>query len=284
MPVSPDDKRVSAGGVKVSETVELSSRRVLVVGASTGIGRAFACQALAQGAQVCVAARRTSELDDLCRKAGGGTPLVADVTVPGDAQRLVDEAAAALGGIDLVLYAAGVGTLAPMAEPDAGAWARDYAVNVIGATQVAAAALTHLDPGGLIAFLSSDSTLRPRWGLSSYTASKAALDATIRSWRLEHPERRFLRIVMGATIPTDFGATFTDDVLGVALEHWGTAGVSDAFMDTDEVGRHLLEVLGAILDHPDIDVPDLCLVPRGRAVGGEQEGLDGSQSASFVEE
>jgi NAD(P)-dependent dehydrogenase (short-subunit alcohol dehydrogenase family) len=244
----------------------IEGRRVLVVGGSSGIGRAFAAEAIRQGAEVCVAARRADELQALC--ADGGTPLTADVTDPEAVRGMVEDAAAALGGLDLVVYAAGVGTLAPLVDAEAEAWARDYAVNVIGATLVGAAALPHLDAHGLMAFVSSDSTEAPRWGLASYTASKAALDATIRSWRLEHPHRRFTRIVMGPTIPTDFGTRFDDEVLVVAFERWDASAVHSNFMPTEGVGRHLVAVLGTALAHPEIDLPDLALAPRGDALGG----------------
>lgn len=249
----------------MADTATLAGARILVVGASAGIGRAVACAAIAQGAQVCVTARRQEVLAELCAEAGGGTVVAGDLTDPDDCTRVVERAVAAMGGIDLVLHAAGTGTMARICEPDPVAWARDHAVNAIGPTLLTAAALPHLSPDAIVAFLSSESTGETRWGLSSYTASKAALDATIRSWRVEHPERRFLRIVMGATMPTEFGASFGEEVLGTAFERWAAAGVSMTFMETDEVGRHLAETFAVLLAHPTIDVPDLCLDPRGEA-------------------
>lgn len=245
----------------MADAATLTSARILVVGGSAGIGRAFAQQAAAMGAEVCVTARRADKLAEV----DGCHPIVADVTDPDQCRRLVDEAVAALGSIDLILQSAGAGTMAPIAAADAGAWARDYAVNVIAPTCITAAALPHLSPDALVTFLSSESTGETRWGLSAYTATKAALDATIRSWRVEHPERRFQRIVMGATMPTDFGSGFGADVLTTAFERWASAGVSMTFMETDEVGRHLAEVMAVLLAHPTIDVPDLCLDPRGEA-------------------
>ena len=243
----------------------LKGARVLVIGASAGIGRAVACAAIGQGADVCVTARRKDALAELCAEAGGGTVVAGDLTDAGDCARIVDEAAGAMGAIDLILHAAGTGTMARIGEPDPAAWAMDHAVNVIGPTMLTAAALPHLAADAIVAFLSSESTGETRWGLSSYTASKAALDATIRSWRVEHPERRFLRIVMGATMPTEFGSNFGQEVLGTAFERWAAAGVSMTFMETEEVGRHLAETFAVLLAHPTIDVPDLCLDPRGEA-------------------
>jgi NAD(P)-dependent dehydrogenase (short-subunit alcohol dehydrogenase family) len=245
----------------------LTSARVLVVGASAGIGQAFARHAVALGARVCVAARRREALDELCREAGGGHPVAADVTDPADCRRLVDEAVAHLGGLDLVLYTAGAGALGPIAEADPAVWRRVYDVNVVGPTLVCGAALPALAPDGLVAFMSSEATGETRWGMSAYAASKAALDTAIRFWRHEHPERRFQRIVMGATQPTDFAQGWDMTLVTTCLDHWTRAGIPMTMMETDDVGRQLAEVLGVVLAHPGIDVPDLRLAPRGETAG-----------------
>ncbi|MGP0030475.1 MAG: SDR family oxidoreductase [Acidimicrobiales bacterium] len=249
----------------MAEAPTLAQARILVVGASSGIGRALARTAIAQGADVSVAARRSDQLVELCRDAAGGHPVVGDVTDPDGCRRLVTEAAAHTGGLDLVVYAAGAGTMAPILAADPEAWRVDHAVNVLGPTLVCATALPLLSPDGLLTFVSSESASETRWGMSSYASSKAALDATIRAWRLEHPERRFQRIVMGATMPTDFGLDFDPDTLGTALERWVASGTSMTAMETDDVGRHLAEFLAVMLAHPAIDVPDVRLAPRGQA-------------------
>jgi NAD(P)-dependent dehydrogenase (short-subunit alcohol dehydrogenase family) len=244
----------------------LTGARVLVVGASAGIGRAFARHAIAQGARVCAAARRREALDELCCEAGGGHAVAADVTDPDACRRLVDEAVGHLGALDLVLHTAGGGGLAPIAEADPDEWRRIYEVNVLGPTLVCGAALPALAPDGLIAFMSSEAaTAETRWGMSAYAASKAALDTAIRFWRHENPDRRFQRIVMGATQPTDIADSWDIDRVVTSLEHWKSAGISMAMMETDDVGRQLVEVLGAVLAHPGIDVPDIRLAPRGSA-------------------
>ena len=249
----------------MTEAPTLHDARVLVVGGSSGIGRAIAVHAARAGAQVCVAARRTAELDALCHASPRSHAITADVSVSEDCARIVAESVVAMGGIDLVVYAAGTGTLARLVDADPGAWHRDYAVNVVGPTLVCGAALAELAPDGLVSFISSEAVTETRWGLSSYAASKAALDATIRSWRVEHPERRFQRIVMGATIGTDFGTGFDMELITRGLDRWAAAGVSMTMMDADDVGQQLTELYGVLLAHPQIDVPDLCLDPRGDA-------------------
>jgi NAD(P)-dependent dehydrogenase (short-subunit alcohol dehydrogenase family) len=244
----------------------LTSARVLVVGASAGIGRALAGSAIAQGAQVCVAARRGDALESLCAEAGGGTPLAGDLTDPASCARIVAGAVVAMGGIDLLVHAAGTGTMQRIEQTDAETWSRIYAVNVIGPTVLTAAALPHLSADAVVAFLSSESAGEIRWGMGPYAASKAALDLTIRQWRAEHPERRFMRVVMGATMPTEFGNSFDGEVLTVAFDRWKAAGIDFMVaMETEDVGRHLAESFAVVLAHPSIDIPDLRFDTRGEA-------------------
>lgn len=249
----------------MADTPSLSGARVLVVGASAGIGRAFAAHAIALGARVCATARRGDRLAELCADAGGGHPVTGDVTVAADCERVVGEAADHLGGLDLVVYTAGYGVLAPMDQADPGDWRRAYDVNVVGPTLVCRAALPVLAPDGLMSFVSSEAAGQTRWGLGAYSASKAALDTAVRFWRHEHPERRFQRVVMGATMPTEFGDGFGAEVLDVALARWMASGVPMTVMQTDDVGRQLADVMAVVLAHPGVDVPDVRLGPRGQA-------------------
>ncbi len=89
----------------------ITDRRVLVVGASAGIGRAFAAQAIAEGAAVVAVARRGDRLAELA-EASRFTPVAVDVTRAPDIERLV-EVLAALGTFDLVLFSAGSAAVAP---------------------------------------------------------------------------------------------------------------------------------------------------------------------------
>lgn len=249
----------------MADTPSLAGARVLVVGASAGIGRAFATNAIALGARVCVTARRRDRLAELCAGAGGGHPVVGDVSVAADCERVVAEATDHLGGLDLVVYTAGYGMLAPMEQADPDDWRRSYEVNVVGPTMVCRAVLPVLAPDGLISFVSSEAADQIRWGLGAYAASKAALDTAVRYWRHEHPERRFQRVVMGATMPTEFGDGFGADVLDVAFARWTASGVPMTVMQTDDVGRQMADLMAVVLAHPGVDLLDVRLGPRGQS-------------------
>ena len=107
----------------------LEGRRVLVVGASSGIGRALAVTAGRAGARVALAARRLALVEEAAeeiRGAGGeARAWRCDVTDGADCARLVTGAAAWMGGIDVVLYLSGGSPLVRVAEAPAAALARD---------------------------------------------------------------------------------------------------------------------------------------------------------------
>lgn len=240
----------------------LADRRVLVIGASSGIGAAFATAAMGHGAHVVVSARRADKLRALVALAGTGMAIAGDITDPADANRIADAAAEAMGGIDLVVYVAGYGVLQPLDRTDPRTWLDIYAVNVIGANLATAAAMTHMDRDGIVAYVSSRTVHDANALLASYSSSKAALDQCIRTWRVEHPDRRFVRIVMGNVAPTEFANQMGLDLLGDALEAWAAQGVPGGMMHVDDVALAMAESLAVALAHPDIDASELTFDAR----------------------
>ncbi|HEX4565364.1 MAG TPA: SDR family NAD(P)-dependent oxidoreductase, partial [Vicinamibacterales bacterium] len=84
--------------------------RIVVTGASSGIGAALAEQLAARGDRVVLAARRKDLLDVLAAKLGSNAhAVVADVTSRTDVERLRDRAIDALGGVDVWVNNAGRG-------------------------------------------------------------------------------------------------------------------------------------------------------------------------------
>jgi NAD(P)-dependent dehydrogenase (short-subunit alcohol dehydrogenase family)/alkylhydroperoxidase family enzyme len=179
---APASRRARAGEGR------LGGRRVAVVGGGTapsadpdapiGNGRAISVLAAREGAAVAVvdlneeAARGTVDLIE--EEGGKATSVIADAGDPAQCERLVEEAASALEGLDgLVLnvgIAAGIG-LEGTSEED---WDRVLAVNLRAHFSIAKHSLPRME-GGALVFVSSLAGFRPGSLSPSYDSSKAAL-------------------------------------------------------------------------------------------------------------
>jgi NAD(P)-dependent dehydrogenase (short-subunit alcohol dehydrogenase family) len=220
-----------------------------------------------RGASVALLARRRDRLVDAAKEAGPGTLAIAcDVTDTSSCRAAIEEAVTGLGGIDALVYASGVGTLARLADIDASTWRRTFDTNVTGAALVTAAAVPHLTAsGGVAAYLSSVSASgTPPWpGLGAYIVSKAALEKLVDAWRVEHPTVGFSRIVVGDCVGGD-GASRTefsdgwDQALAAELAPvWlGRNYMNGSLLEVDELVRVVDQVLrcGASASIPSVTV------------------------------
>jgi len=242
----------------------LDGRRALVVGASAGIGREIALRFASLGAEVAFHGRRADRLDACVAEAGSGVAIVADVADASACEAMVDEAAASLGGLDLVVYAASASRLGLLRDLSADDWARLFAVNVIGPALVVKRALPHLAPNSVMAFLSSESVGMPFPGLLPYGSSKAALEEFVRGARVEHPEHRFTCIRVGKTEPTDFARDFDGELAMALFPQWLALGrLAAQSMDTREVGTVIAESLALASTNATLDLHDVVLRPPG---------------------
>jgi NADP-dependent 3-hydroxy acid dehydrogenase YdfG len=246
----------------------LEGQRILVVGASAGIGRAFALRALTDGASVVASSRRAERLLDLVDDFERGTAAVGDVRQEENCTSIVEQAVTALGEIDLIVYSAGVANLRPLASTSRADWSAVLETHVLGLHHVVQASLGHLSASGVIAVLSSETVGRPRYGLGAYGASKAALEESVRAWRTEHPTIRFATIAIGACFPTEFGNDFDGEELGKAFEHWALNGLmTQDMMDPDDVAGTLAGILGTALTYPQVGLEHVVLRPNSPVVG-----------------
>jgi NAD(P)-dependent dehydrogenase (short-subunit alcohol dehydrogenase family) len=250
--------------------IDLSGQKLLVVGGSSGIGRSTALAAADAGADIVVVGRSEDKLKEVVTTAGKGTGIAADVRDPERCTSLVAEAVDAMGGLDALLFSTAVSPLAPLDEVSADTWQDVITTNAIAPALVAQAALEHIPDNGLIVFLSSITVGGGHHGLASYAASKAALDRTVRSWRMERPDKRFVCMAVGDTMGTDFARDFDAEHAGALFPKWLAASVIyQNHMESNDLGRTIAEFMAMLLAHPALTIPELTIVPPGPMMTGE---------------
>jgi NAD(P)-dependent dehydrogenase (short-subunit alcohol dehydrogenase family) len=248
----------------VSVAIDLAGKKLLVVGGSSGIGRSTALAAAEAGAAITVVGRSAEKLKEVVATAGGGTGIQADVRDPERCSGIVAEAVDAMGGIDALVFSTAVSPLAPLDEVSAETWQEVISTNAIAPALVAQAALEHVPDDGVIMFLSSITVGGGHHGLASYAASKAALDRTVRAWRMERPDKRFVCLAVGDTMGTDFARDFDPERAGALFPKWLAASVIyQNHMESDDLGRTIAELVAMLLAHPNLTVPEMTIVPPG---------------------
>jgi NAD(P)-dependent dehydrogenase (short-subunit alcohol dehydrogenase family) len=184
----------------------LTGKVAIVTGGTSGIGRATALSFARHGAKVIITGRRVAPLREAMADHPNIAGCTADVSVPADAWRTIDETLNAWGRVDILVNNAGAGAMLPMAEATAEKITNIFAVNVLGPSLISAAALPYLAASrGAIVNVSSTLGRKAAAGLSHYAASKAALDQLTRCWALELAPLG-VRVNAVAAGPTESGA------------------------------------------------------------------------------
>jgi NADP-dependent 3-hydroxy acid dehydrogenase YdfG len=169
-------------------TPDLRGRRVLVTGASSGIGAATCRAFVARGAAVAMLARRKERLDELAEELGERAMAVrCDVTDLRSLETSVNEAADLLGGLDGVVAVAGRMMAGGITSGNPELWRELIDLNLIGPLATVRHATTRFPRSGRrdVVIVGSTGALTPMPGVGIYAASKRGLEAAFDSLRLE---------------------------------------------------------------------------------------------------
>ena len=156
----------------------LTGRRAIVTGASRGLGKAIATQLAAEGVDLMLCARGEDALQETAgelRATGVAVhTAVLDVADEASIAPFVDAASQALGGLDILVSNASVGT-----QKGPGQWETSFRADLLAFVRLAEAAVPHLegsDAGAIIAIGTTSSfDVLPPSGPNSYGAAKAAV-------------------------------------------------------------------------------------------------------------
>ena len=226
----------------------LAGLRILITGASQGIGRALALAAAKRGMKALAAARSVALLDELALEAGaaGGVlkTVEADVTAPDHRPRMAEAAQRHFGGLDVLVNNAGVGATGHFADVSPERLRTIMEVNFFGLTETTRACLPLLRQGVTPAIVNISSIAGKR-GLparSEYSASKFAVQGFSEALRAELDKDGIdVLVVCPGLTQTNFSRNMIEQKALLRFDHlrgMTSEQVADATLGVLERGRH----------------------------------------------
>lgn len=174
-------ENITVGEWSVMKRRDLQGKRILITGASSGIGRALTIEAARRGAQVLANARNEERLNETVRDAltfgGKVEAVIGDVCEAADRERMVHAAEQHFGGLDILVNNAGIGATGHFQYADADRLRRIMDVNFFGPCELSRITIPLLKSGNDPAILMINSVAGRRAipSRSEYSASKFAL-------------------------------------------------------------------------------------------------------------
>jgi NAD(P)-dependent dehydrogenase (short-subunit alcohol dehydrogenase family) len=205
----------------MAEAGRLQQRRVLITRAASGIGRRTALLFAAEGAALTLLDRSVEGLAEIARETHG-LAVGADVTDEASVARAVERGAAAMGGIDGVVNAAGIVIRGPIREVGVADWRRVIDVNLTGIYIVVRCCLPWLakaTAGATIVNIASGQGLLPNTPeMTAYAASKGGVVNLTRALAAELAPAIRVNSVCPGMVDTPMTAGGPRDVTPYALK------------------------------------------------------------------
>jgi 3-oxoacyl-[acyl-carrier protein] reductase len=200
--------------------MDLSGRIAIVTGAGRGIGQAIARSLAAGGARVVVNYHRSAEAAEALATEIGGVAVQADVSTEDGCRRLID-AAASLGGLDILVHNAGInkdGLLLRMSDEE---WSTVLDTNLGAAFRLCRAAAEPMFRArrGSIVLVTSISGVRGNAGQANYAASKAGMAAMAKSMAKELGRRNIrVNCIAPGMVDTDMVRAMNPKIVEAVVE------------------------------------------------------------------
>ncbi|WP_050512095.1 SDR family NAD(P)-dependent oxidoreductase [Streptomyces rimosus] len=258
-----------------SALLSLDGTRILLTGASGGIGRAIAVALARAGAELALSGRTAAGLQDIaatvCAEGRSVHLLPEDLAVPEAPKRLVDTAADSLGGLDVLMHVAGAFPAdgagrfrpVPLVNSEGEDWAPIVSVNFTAALELCRSAYPHLtkSPSPSVLLLSSAVGLMGASAGEAYAMSKAAQISLARSLAVAWgPQNIRVNALCPGIVDTDSSEALADNE---TLSHW--------FLSRTPLGRWATE--------EDVALAALFLSsPAAGFITGQSLAVDGGMS------
>jgi NADP-dependent 3-hydroxy acid dehydrogenase YdfG len=231
-----------------------SDRLAVITGASSGIGAAIAESLAAAGFPVALGARRVERLEEVADRIQqqGGTAFVhaLDVTRAASVDSFFKAIERKVGNPAVVVNNAGLSTPGLLHELEVADIERDLNTNLLGPMLVARRALPSMlaDGGGDLVFITSLNAALPRPFQVPYTASKAGVEAMVRTLQmeLEGTGVRATSVRPGPTV-SEFGNGWTPAIIERVLTAWTYWGAlhHHQYLDANRIGDAVVSVVTA---------------------------------------
>jgi NAD(P)-dependent dehydrogenase (short-subunit alcohol dehydrogenase family) len=248
-------------------------RTVLVTGAGRGIGRAIAARLSADGHRVALTARSKDELDEVAAALAGESLVVpADLTAPGEVERVFGEVARTWGSVEVLVANAGVSHAAPVVDTTDEDWAHMLELNLTVPFRCFREALPPMIEAGWgrIIVVASVVAKRGEAQVAAYTASKHGVLGLVRSTAAEVARNG---VTVNAVCPGYVDTPMTDATV---------AGISARSGRTEEESRAALatrQPIGRLVTPQEVaEVVALCI--GNGAINGQGINIDGGSVQS----
>jgi NAD(P)-dependent dehydrogenase (short-subunit alcohol dehydrogenase family) len=208
--------------------MKLAGKVALITGGGTGIGAAIAKRFAEEGAKVCIAGRRKEALEKIASSLPSGSMeiCVADIAMPEDIERMVGDAVAFGGRLDVLVNNAARDQIPPanVVDLDPELWQQVMAVNLTGPFLTMKASIPHMIKcgGGSIINIASVAGIRAIPNMPAYVSSKGGLIMLSRQVALDFgPSRIRCNVICPGSIRTEmFEGAMTPfaEKLGTSLD------------------------------------------------------------------
>ena len=240
----------------------MTSKVVVITGASSGIGQATAIRLGGEGHQVVLAARRTDRLVDIAGKinADGGTAVAraVDVTDRGDVAALVDGVVSEFGKLDVFVNNAGIMPLSRLDALLVDEWNQMIDVNIRGLLHGIAAALPHFkrQAGGHFVTVASIGAHEVVPTGAVYCASKYAAWAITEGLRLESDPSIRVTTISPGVVESELADSISDPTAQEAMRTYRAISIP-----ADSIANAISYAIG---QPPDVDVNEIIVRPAGQ--------------------
>jgi short-subunit dehydrogenase len=208
--------------------VDLSGLRIIVTGASSGIGWALAEQLAREKSRLVLASRNLDKLEELARlirdRGGEAHPVATDVADGGQRALLIEGCLEKLGGLDILINNAGVGAMGFFSEANENRLRRIFEVNFFATTELTRLALPQLLKGksSMVVNVSSILGRRAIPGCTEYCASKFAMAGWSEGLRAELSQKGIhVLLVCPGRIQTNFQQNLIEDKIRFGWQNHG---------------------------------------------------------------